>query len=106
MTVLERLQAVADLHDRFASFRVYKVSVKARAPREQGPNSQATAQALERFPSATYRKGCPSMTLRPFLALGISAALLAGCATTAGPLPPTDVIRYHLGEPIPRDRIA
>lgn len=46
------------------------------------------------------------MTLRPFLALGISAALLAGCATTAGPLPPTDVIRYHLGEPIPRGTIA
>ncbi|MFN3435486.1 MAG: DUF4136 domain-containing protein [Sphingomonas sp.] len=45
------------------------------------------------------------MTIRPFLALGLGAAALAGCATTQA-LPPTDVIRYHLGEPIPRGTIA
>ena len=45
------------------------------------------------------------MTIRPFLALGIGAAALAGCATTA-PLPPTEVIRYHLGQPIARGTIA
>ena len=45
------------------------------------------------------------MTIRPFLALGLGAAALAGCATT-GPLPPTEVIRYHLGEPIARGTIA
>ncbi|WP_293874944.1 MULTISPECIES: DUF4136 domain-containing protein [unclassified Sphingomonas] len=45
------------------------------------------------------------MTIRPFLALGIGAAALAGCATTA-PLPPTEVIRYHLGEPLARGTVA
>ncbi|MGP7794930.1 DUF4136 domain-containing protein [Sphingomonas sp. CLY1604] len=45
------------------------------------------------------------MTIRPFLALGLGAAALAGCTTTAA-LPPTDVIRYHLGDPIPRGTIA
>lgn len=45
------------------------------------------------------------MTIRPLLALGIGAAALAGCATTA-PLPPTEVIRYHLGQPIARGTIA
>lgn len=45
------------------------------------------------------------MTIRPLLALGLAAAGLAGCATTSA-LPPTDVIRYHLGEPIPRGTIA
>lgn len=45
------------------------------------------------------------MTIRPFLALGIGAAALAGCATTA-PLPPTEVIRYHLGAPIARGTVA
>jgi len=45
------------------------------------------------------------MTIRPFLALGIGAAALAGCATTA-PLPPMEVVRYHLGEPIARGTIA
>ena len=45
------------------------------------------------------------MILRPFLALGVAAAALAGCATTAS-LPPTDVIRYHLGAPIARGTIA
>lgn len=45
------------------------------------------------------------MTIGPFLALGIGAAALAGCATTA-PLPPTEVIRYHLGEPLARGTVA
>ena len=45
------------------------------------------------------------MSIRPFLALGVAAAALAGCATTS-PLPPTEVIRYHLGEPIARGTIA
>ena len=47
------------------------------------------------------------MTIRPFLTLGLTAAAvgLAGCATTA-PLPPTEVVRYHLGEPIARGTIA
>jgi len=45
------------------------------------------------------------MTIRPLLAVGIGAAALAGCATTA-PLPPTEVIRYHLGEPIARGTVA
>ena len=45
------------------------------------------------------------MTTRPLLALGIGAAALAGCATTT-PLPPTEVIRYHLGEPIARGTVA
>ncbi|GAA0657730.1 hypothetical protein FHT00_002227 [Sphingomonas insulae] len=45
------------------------------------------------------------MTIRPLLAIGIGAAALAGCATTA-PLPPTEVIRYHLGEPIARGTVS
>lgn len=45
------------------------------------------------------------MTIRPLLAIGIGAVALAGCATTT-PLPPTEVIRYHLGEPIARGTIA
>ncbi|MCP3736066.1 DUF4136 domain-containing protein [Sphingomonas sp. RP10(2022)] len=45
------------------------------------------------------------MTIRPLLVLGLGAAALAGCTTTA-PLPPTEVIRYHLGEPIARGTIA
>ncbi len=45
------------------------------------------------------------MTIRSLLAIGIGAATLAGCATTA-PLPPTEVIRYHLGEPIARGTVA
>jgi hypothetical protein len=38
-------------------------------------------------------------------ALGFVALGLAGCATT-GSLPPTEVIRYHLGTPIARGTIA
>src|SRR5438270_359727 len=45
------------------------------------------------------------MTIRPLLAIGVAAAALAGCATTT-PLPPTEVIRYHLGQPIARGTIA
>ncbi|MGR6329388.1 DUF4136 domain-containing protein [Sphingomonas sp. XXL09] len=45
------------------------------------------------------------MSLRPYLALGAVAAALAGCATTQ-PLPPTEVIRYHLDRPIARGTIA
>lgn len=44
------------------------------------------------------------MTIRPLLALG-AVAVLSGCATTA-PMPPMEVIRYHLGEPIPRGTVA
>ena len=42
--------------------------------------------------------------LRSFAALGLTAIGLAGC-TTAGTLPPTQVIRYHLGTPIARGTI-
>ncbi|WP_267397574.1 MULTISPECIES: DUF4136 domain-containing protein [unclassified Sphingomonas] len=45
------------------------------------------------------------MTIRPLLALGAAAALLAGCTTTAS-LPPAEVIRYHLGEPIARGTVS
>lgn len=45
------------------------------------------------------------MSIRPFLVLGVAAAALTGCATTS-PLPPTEVIRYHLGQPIARGTIA
>lgn len=45
------------------------------------------------------------MTLRTIIALGVAASALAGCATT-GALPPTEVIRYHLGAPIERGTIA
>ncbi|HEX8485437.1 DUF4136 domain-containing protein [Sphingomonas sp.] len=37
--------------------------------------------------------------------VALGAMGLAGCATTA-PLPPTEVIRYHLGEPIDRGAIS
>lgn len=37
--------------------------------------------------------------------LGVAGLSLAGCATTA-PLPPTQVVRYHLGEPIARGTVA
>lgn len=43
--------------------------------------------------------------LRSLAALGFAAAGLAACTTT-GALPPTEVIRYHLGEPIARGTIA
>ena len=45
------------------------------------------------------------MTFRPILAVSLAAAALAGCTTT-GALPPTDVVRDHLGEPVPRGTIA
>jgi hypothetical protein len=45
------------------------------------------------------------MTLRPFLVLGFAGIALAGCATTAS-LPPTQVVRYHLNQPIARGTIA
>jgi hypothetical protein len=45
------------------------------------------------------------MTFRPILALGLGAAALAGCATTT-PLPPMEVVRYHLGEPIARGTVS
>ena len=45
------------------------------------------------------------MTIRSILLLSLAAAPLGACATTA-PLPPTEVVRYHLGEPIARGTIA
>ena len=45
------------------------------------------------------------MTIRPLLMLTLAAAGLAGCATTA-PLPPTQVLRYHLDDPIPRGTVS
>lgn len=45
------------------------------------------------------------MNTRHLLALGLSLTALAGCTTT-GPLPPTNVVRYHLGAPIARGTIA
>ncbi|MBB4154774.1 hypothetical protein GGQ80_002690 [Sphingomonas jinjuensis] len=44
------------------------------------------------------------MRSRALLVL-IPAVALAACATTA-PLPPTQVVRYHLGEPIARGTVA
>ena len=44
------------------------------------------------------------MLLRPLAPLAL-LALLPACATTAS-LPPTEVLRYHLGEPIERGTIA
>jgi hypothetical protein len=45
------------------------------------------------------------MITRHLLALGLATTALAGCATTA-PLPPTNVVRYHLGEPIARGTVS
>jgi len=45
------------------------------------------------------------MMIRPLVALGLAGLALAGCATT-GPLPPTQVLRYHLGEPIARGTVS
>jgi hypothetical protein len=42
---------------------------------------------------------------RSLLALTLAAAGLSACTTT-GSLPPTEVVRYHLGEPIARGTIA
>ena len=42
--------------------------------------------------------------IRSIAALGLAAFGLAGCSTT-GSLPPTQVIRYHLGAPIARGTI-
>lgn len=41
---------------------------------------------------------------RPLAVLAIAAAGLAACTTT-GSLPPTQVVRYHLGEPIARGTV-
>ena len=43
--------------------------------------------------------------VRSIAALGLAAIGLAACTTT-GSLPPTEVVRYHLGEPIARGTIA
>ena len=45
------------------------------------------------------------MISRNLLVLGLAAASVAGC-TTAGPLPPTNVVRYHLGAPIARGTVS
>lgn len=45
------------------------------------------------------------MTFRNSIALGTAALALAGCSTT-GRLPPTEVIRYHLGAPIERGTVS
>lgn len=45
------------------------------------------------------------MVARSFIVLGLAAAGLAACTTTAS-LPPTEVVRYHLGEPIARGTVA
>ena len=45
------------------------------------------------------------MTIRSIVIAGLAATTLAGCATTAA-LPPTEVVRYHLGEPIARGTIG
>ena len=45
------------------------------------------------------------MAVRSILVLALASASLTACAT--GPsLPPTEVLRYHLGEPIDRGTIA
>jgi len=43
--------------------------------------------------------------VRSIAALGLAAIGLAACTTT-GSLPPTEVVRYHLGEPIARGTAA
>ena len=43
--------------------------------------------------------------IRSLAPLGLAALTLAGCATT-GSLPPTEVVRYHLGDQIDRGTIA
>lgn len=45
------------------------------------------------------------MITRNLIVLGLAAAAAAGC-TTAGPLPPTNVVRYHLGAPIARGTVS
>ena len=45
------------------------------------------------------------MKARSLLILAAAAGTLAACSTTGGHLPPTEVIRYHLGEPIARGTI-
>lgn len=45
------------------------------------------------------------MTIRTFAMLGLAATALSACATTMQ-LPPTQVVRYHLGEPIDRGTVA
>lgn len=45
------------------------------------------------------------MTIRPLLLLALAATGLSGCASSLT-LPPAEVIRYHLGEPLARGTIA
>jgi hypothetical protein len=45
------------------------------------------------------------MITRHLLLTGLASIVLAGC-TTAGPLPPTSVVRYHLGAPIARGTVS
>ena len=45
------------------------------------------------------------MKARSLLILAAAAGTLAACSTTGGRLPPTEVIRYHLGQPIARGTI-
>ena len=45
------------------------------------------------------------MKARSLLILAAAAGALAACSTTGGRLPPTEVIRYHLGEPIARGTV-
>lgn len=42
--------------------------------------------------------------LRPAALLGLTALALAGCTTAS--LPPTQVVRYHLGDDIPRGTVS
>ena len=42
---------------------------------------------------------------RPLALTGVAALALAGC-TTAGSLPPTQVVRYHLGDDIARGTVS
>ena len=44
------------------------------------------------------------MAFRPLVLLGLSGAALAGCSTVR--LPPTEVVRYHLGAPIARGTVG
>ncbi|MBB4608226.1 DUF4136 domain-containing protein [Sphingomonas yabuuchiae] len=45
------------------------------------------------------------MKARSLLILAAAAGTLVACSTTGGRLPPTEVIRYHLGQPIARGTI-
>lgn len=57
-----------------------------------------------RYASATFNRQRPIM-IRSLAPVGLLALALAGC-TTAGPLPPTQVVRYYLGDDLARGTVV